>query len=218
MTKKSSEPEAFKVVMKPGESDDRAKARYAVEPIVQAAGTIRHFLSEPFYDLSINELIGELSELNDQSVSGNLSGSETLLTSQAKTLDAIFNKLARLASFNIATNLSAADTLLRLGLRAQSQCRSTIEALAEIKNPGHVTFAKQVNNSAGPQQVNNGALASGISRPVRAGAEESKIPPNKLLEQTHGERLELGAKGAAGGTDTPLETVGAVNGSEDDGR
>jgi hypothetical protein len=90
---------------------------------------------------------------------------------------------------------------MRLALKAQSNCRSTIEALGELKHPKAVAFVKQAN-IAHTQQVNNGAPA-GISRPVRAGAgagaEKLTSAPNKLLEQTHGERLDFGAPGKAAG-------------------
>ena len=46
--------------------------------------------------------------------------------------------------------------LLRSDLKAQAQCRATLEALAEIKNPHPVAFVKQANISSGHQQVNNG--------------------------------------------------------------
>jgi hypothetical protein len=36
-------------------------------------------------------------------------------------------------------------TYLRLGLKAQSQCRATLETLAAIKNPRPVAFVQQAN-------------------------------------------------------------------------
>ena len=66
------------------------------------------------------------------------------------------------------------DANLRLALKAQAQCRATLEALAAIKNPQPVFFVRQANIAHGPQQVNNGATAD-VSR-----AEQSKNQPNKL--------------------------------------
>jgi hypothetical protein len=106
---------------------------------------------------------------------------------------------------NAGGNIETIDTLLRLGMKAQSQCRSTIEALAEIKNPSHVTFAKQANIANGPQQVNNG---------VAARAENGQFQQNKLLEHTNGERLDIRTQGSAIGADTTLAAVGAVNGAQ----
>jgi hypothetical protein len=42
---------------------------------------------------------------------------------------------------------------MRMALKAQSQCRQTLETLATIKNPP-VVFARQANIAQGPQQVN----------------------------------------------------------------
>ena len=40
---------------------------------------------------------------------------------------------------------------MRMALKAQNQCRMTLETLATIKNPP-VVFAKQANTAQGPQQ------------------------------------------------------------------
>jgi len=69
--------------------------------------------------------------------------------------------------------LEAADKYLRLALKAQGQCRATLETLAAIKNPP-VVFARQANIAHGPQQVNNG--------PPPARTENATIAPNKVLE------------------------------------
>ncbi len=76
-----------------------------------------------------------------------------MLASQAHTLDAIFNNLARRA-IN-AECLNQFEQYLKLGLRAQSQCRATWEALSAIKNPPVMGYVRQANIAHGPQQVNN---------------------------------------------------------------
>jgi hypothetical protein len=78
---------------------------------------------------------------------------------------------------------------MRLGLKAQSQCRTTIEALALLKNPPNVAFVRQANIANGHQQVNNG------NRQALARAGENSIQANKLLEGTDigGERVDEGS-------------------------
>ena len=76
-----------------------------------------------------------------------------MLTAQAHTLDAVFNRRAR-SSAN-CKYVNHIEAYLRLALKAQNQCRATIEALAAIKNPQQVAFVRQANISNGPQQVNN---------------------------------------------------------------
>ena len=61
-----------------------------------------------------------------------------MLTAQAHTLDAIFNKMAVLA-IN-AKYMDQMEPFLKVGLRAQSQCRATWESLATIKNPPVMGF------------------------------------------------------------------------------
>lgn len=76
--------------------------------------------------------------------------------------------------------LDAAETYMHLGLKAQSQCRATLETLAKIKNPAPVTFVRQANVAHGPQQVNNAPQpATGEASRAR----ESETPPNELLAQ-----------------------------------
>jgi hypothetical protein len=45
-------------------------------------------------------------------------------------------------------------------VKGQAQCRATLEALAEIKNPGPVAFVEQANITNGAQQVKNGMQPS----------------------------------------------------------
>ena len=68
-------------------------------------------------------------------------------------------------------------------IKAQSQCRATLETLAAVKNPQPVAFVQQANIAHGPQQVNNGAAEAS-----RAGKIENQ--PNKVLKHRHGERLD----------------------------
>jgi hypothetical protein len=98
---------------------------------------------------------------------------------------------------------------LRLGLKAQSQCRATLETLATIKNPQPVAFVRQANIAHGPQQVNNRGEAAAASR-----AEESENPPNKVLEHQHAERLDFGTTGAAVGSDPAMATLETFDGAE----
>ena len=57
--------------------------------------------------------------------------------------------------------INAAEIYLRLALKAQAQCRTTVETLVEMKNPRPVAFVSQANISNGPQQVNNATPLAG---------------------------------------------------------
>lgn len=86
---------------------------------------------------------------------GDLSGTEAILVSQALALDTMFNDLSRRSHLNMGNNIDVAETYLRLAMKAQAQCRTSIETLMQMKNPPGVMFARQANISNGPQQVNN---------------------------------------------------------------
>lgn len=124
-------------------------------PEMQAAARMESWgkwAGQPDVSETAIALIEDAKKVN----TGDLGTLERMLYAQAVSLDTMFTSLARrahgqefLPQFQAFTNLA---------LRAQSQCRSTIEALAEIKNPKPVAFVKQAN-IAHQQQVNNGDAA-----------------------------------------------------------
>jgi hypothetical protein len=128
-----------------------------------------------------------------------------MLVSQAHALNAIFTELARRSALNMGEYIDASEKYMRLALKAQAQCRATIETLAAIKNPP-VVIARQANISAGHQQVNN-------CTPPRA--EVSNNQPNELLEHQHEPRLDPGATGTTGSGDQDLVPVEAVDRAQD---
>jgi hypothetical protein len=147
-------------------------------------------------DASILELTKQLIAVSD----GNMGRVEAMLFAQAHSLDAIYGNLARTAA--VQEFLPQIDGLLRLALKAQSQCRATLETLAAIKNPPLV-YARQANLTTGPQQINNGTTAPSQAR-------EIENLQSKLLEVQHGERLDIGATGAPGKANPQMAAVGKV--------
>jgi len=214
-TRKNDPPNAspdsggsIKVTAAPGADRATLLARTALRPSVRAAVTTQIF-SKQFGELDINALVDQLVSHATAVNNGDLQRPEAMLVAQANTLEAIFHELARRAAVNMGEYLDAAETYLRLALKAQSQCRATIETLAEIKNPKPVAFVQQANIAHGPQQVNNTPEAS------RAGNPE--IQQSKLLEQQRNEWMDTRAPGAAVGADQDLATLDKVHGSQDAG-
>jgi hypothetical protein len=137
---------------------------------------------------------------------GDMQPVEAMLYGQAKTLETIFTSLARRAAHN--EGLKQFQVNLTLALKAQAQCRATLEALAEIKNPRPVMFAKQANVTSGPQQVNNGIPENRQGSDVaNSHAQKNVAVENERLEQQHGNYLDAGAQSNAGGADPHLEAV-----------
>ena len=188
-----------------------AIAHAVLLPSNQAACTVFGY-NKPNDDISLHSLADDLAALCVQVKNGDLSRAETMLISQAHSLDAIFNSLARRAMKQ--EYISNLETYLRLGLKAQSQCRATLEALAAIKNPQPVAFVRQANIAHGPQQVNNATVP--LADSTRASETESQ--QNKLLGDHNGERLDSGATGATGSNGSLLEAVGAIDRSANQSR
>lgn len=127
------------------ESSDDDIAETLIRPTAEAARTIQRWESE----YSVASLTYTLSK----QVEGNVERPEAVLLTQAHTLEEMFNNLARRA--HCQEQMNHYETFLRLALKAQEQCRSTLVTLSAIKNPP-VIFAKQANISNGHQQINNG--------------------------------------------------------------
>ncbi len=192
-------PSHLEMVKQSDEDKAATKARNIIGPTVKGALTTNAFC-KVYGEIDLQAMVDELGRQNDKVRDGDLSRADSLLMTQAHTLDAIFNELARRAAMNMGEYINATDRYLRLALKAQSQCRATLETLATIKNPP-VIYAKQANISNGPQQVNNGTM------PAPAGV-ENVIEQNKLLEHEHGQWLDTGTQNAAFGADTAMATVG----------
>lgn len=191
----------------PDDSDeDKVVAQTFLNPTVLAAKSIKGcYKNQEMVD--INALIDELEERKNQVNKGDLSCPEAMLVTQAHTLDALFTELIAWGHFNMGEYLNAAEKYMKLALKAQSQCRMTIEALAEIKNPKPYIQ----NNQARYQQVNNNGVPSSSAR-----GKNSK-QANKLLEDQKDEYkwMDTGAPEEAGRDDQEMETVGEKHGAKD---
>jgi hypothetical protein len=211
---------ALQVHMKKGETEAEAMARCLASPTSNATVTLHQFhpLSGAAGGASdINALQRELGNRALQIRGGDMARPEAMLVAQAHSLDTIFNAMAQRAAYNLTAGyMDAGDRYMRMALKAQSQCRTTIEALVELKNPTGPTFVKQ-QNIAQNQQVNNGATDdSRSSTHAHVHVHEKDITPtNKLLEATDGERLDFGATEAASAANQGVETVGAINRAKD---
>ena len=125
-------------------------------------------------------LINELSDQASAVRGGDMSRAEAMLTVQAHTLDFLFNSYVQRA--DKAEYLKQCEGFMRLALKAQAQCRSTVEALSAMKNP-RVQYVNQ-QNVAVNQQVNNDA---GSSTRGPTG-----ITKDELLEASPATRFDIG--------------------------
>ena len=156
----------------------------------------------------LNELVDDLHRQIEGLKGGDMGSVEAMLFGQAKVLETMFTSLARRAANN--DGLKQFQCNLTLALKAQAQCRATLEALAEIKYPRSVAFVRQTNMTTGPQQVNNGNTTGFGEQNARAcsHAKDTQSTPNKLLETNHGKRLDTRAKSTASRANQTVESLG----------
>lgn len=213
LDKPEGDPATLQIRQLPEEPQKQAIARNLTKPSVNGAITIRAF--SPRYEniLDLMALADVLADEGKKAQGGDLNKAEGMLMIQAHTLDAMFRSLAVRGAANMGEFPDAAETYIRLAMKAQSQCRATLETLAEIKNPLAGAYVRQANVAGGHQQVNN---APPLVDPSQARGNEST--QNKLLEANHGERMDTGAAQAAGGANQAMATLEPVNRPKVEGR
>jgi len=190
-----------KVPVKTAKEKSEHIAKMTLMPSTNAAAVVAEY-TKAFGEQDVQALMEELRPHMKNVNDGNLQHCEAMLVGQAHALQSIFMNLARRAVNQ--EYLKQYEMYLRLALKAQNQCRMTLESLAAIKNPP-VVFAKQanINQGSGNQQVNNGT-------PVPASHAEKIInQQNELLEVQHGsEKVDNRATGKAIDKDKAMATMG----------
>jgi hypothetical protein len=183
-------------------------AKVAIMPPMNAAAIIAEY-GNPFGEQDVTELSEALSESTNKIVNGDMKECQRILLSQAYSLQSIFMNLSRRATNQ--EYIKNYETYLRLALKAQSQCRTTLETLAIIKNPPLV-FARQANISNGHQQINN--LSPQPTDNNSSRAEKNKSEQNELLEKHDEQWLEQRTAGAASNQYPELDPLEKINRSE----
>ena len=175
------------------EDPDEATSKTQLSPEVTAALNIQEWDQSQ----TVAGIRAALTQQIDDVANGCMRRPEAMLLSQAHSLDTLFNSLAQ--SAHRQTHAPHFESFLRLALKAQGQCRTTLETLAAIKNPP-VIFAKQANINNGNQQINNGVIAP--------QAEKIKNKQNELLTELPHETLDSGRTSKAIGINSDLEALG----------
>ena len=197
-------PDAVEIHVGPGEDADVMAAKALTGPYVTNAFALKLFAKTTTDDMTLPSIVTALRDASERVHKNDLSDIEAVLTSQAVTLNAIFGDLSRRSALNLGNGsyFDAGERYFRMAMKAQNQCRMTLETLSAIKNPP-IVYAKQANIAHGPQQVNNG------TPPTRT--EENINGPNKLLEQSNEIPMDTGTQGATGGSNSTLEAVGGID-------
>jgi len=142
----------LQVTIAPGQSAAQKLAEIAIDPIATAMGTADLFNQGTFGKLDLTDSYVAMLEQLKAAKKGDLSNQKTMLAAQAVALNAIFTEMARRAARNMGEYINTTQIYMRLALKAQAQCRSTIEALEGLTS-GHVQTVKHVHVSEGGQAV-----------------------------------------------------------------
>ena len=105
---------------------------------------------------------------------GDITMASRILAAQAITLDSMFAELARRTAMNMSEYIDASERYGRLALKAQSNCRATLEALAKLHQPREQTV-RHVHVNDGGQ-----AIVTDQFHHHTGGAENAKT-----VEQSH---------------------------------
>ena len=146
-------------------------------------------------DFSFQSTMQVLEKTIQQIQSGDLSKIEEMYISQAVALEVMFASLARRAKAQ--DKLLQYETHMRFALKAQNQCRATLQALVQLKQPSQTTFVKQANIAQGHQQVNN--------------LPEKNITPQNELLRSEDAKLDSGGKAAPERVNSTLEALDEVD-------
>ena len=145
----------LEVVRRKDEKVGRTLARVTLDPQTRNASLAMTFGTQMFGDKYVPEIMetsAVLGEEIQQALKGDLSLATRMFTSQAFALDTLFTEMARRAGLNMGQYPDAADRYMRLALKAQGACRTTLEALAKLHQPREQTV-KHVHINSGAQAV-----------------------------------------------------------------
>ena len=132
-----------------GKTRDEMMAKTAISPLFTASSTVRLYSHGTVGELDVTATINTLAEMTSKVHTGDMRGVETMLTAQAVALNTIFSELARRAALNMGEHLSATETYMRMALKAQTQCRATLETLAECSRRPNIDPPCRLNIDPG---------------------------------------------------------------------
>lgn len=138
------------------ETGAQALARKVLDPNFRHAHTASVFadrlLGTTIQAPGLMDYIGHMQSVTKSAESGDLAMASRMLAAQGTTLDTMFTELARRTALNMGDYINAAERYGRLALKAQSNCRATLEALAKLHQPRE-QIVKHVHVNEGGQAV-----------------------------------------------------------------
>lgn len=168
-------------------SDGKVFARIAIDPLARhaqlaASFGIRALFGDRKPDLP--DCVEVLCDEAAKAANGDMRGASLMLAAQAFSLDAMFTEMARRSGANMGEFPDAMERYMRLALKAQANCRATLEALAKLHQPreqtvkhvhvnegGQAVVADQFHHHAGGKEnakIDKQSVAAGVAGPSAA--------------------------------------------------
>lgn len=137
------------------ETGAQAMARKLLDPAFKNAAASAGFIDKMLGGIEkpgVTDYADNLIAKAEKAALGDLAMASRMLATQAVTLDAMFAELARRCAMNMGDYINASERYGRLALKAQSNCRATLEALAKLHQPREQTV-RHVHVNEGGQAV-----------------------------------------------------------------
>jgi hypothetical protein len=146
--------------LRPGETEDERLAELIVSPTSRTA-FLHYALAAKLFGpreghkdqrASFDGMAAELTKQQDAAASGDMRRASDLLILQAHVLDAMFADFMHRALDNAGTYPDAMQRYMTLAMKAQTQSRTAIEALARIHQPRE-QIVRHVHVNEGGQAI-----------------------------------------------------------------
>lgn len=184
------------------ETGAQAMARKLLDPAFKNAAASAGFLGKMLSGVEmpgVTDYSDDLIAKAEKAASGELAMASQMLATQAVTLDAMFAELARRCAMNMGDYINASERYGRLALKAQSNCRATLEALAKLHQPREQTVRHVHVNEGGQaviaDQFNHNARgylnAETTEQPHAAGTGATCVGPAMLGHDEAGKGLPV---------------------------
>lgn len=152
----STAKEALDIRQGRDETTERAAARSILAPAFRHAVAASQILKPQYGSIpgkpGYGDYADEISATGDAAERGELAFASRLLAAQAVTLDNVFTEMTRRMALNMGEYLGATETYARVAMKAQAQCRATLETLAKLHQPREQTV-RHVHVNDGGQAV-----------------------------------------------------------------
>jgi hypothetical protein len=175
---------------------DKGKSQFCTNTLSGSMHALIHAI-RPLATIDPNELAAAIKKLAEGTDTNEI---QVMLATQAITLQAVFN--SQLMGMGNCSTQGGVNAFADRAMRAQEQCRKTLQTLAEVKNPRRPS---QFIKTYVSKQLNQLRLEQKNSETFQPN------PANELLKESLNAAVDSGGTAAAAKTHPVLETVGEIN-------